>query len=200
MRMTMTHKALLPIGAIALAVLLSGCGGSSDENETQAAPAAGTVTSSQAPDSTQGQQDQSAQQDQLRTCMSKQGITLPSRASGDAAQPPAGTTAAPGNGPNPGQGQPGQLPDGVDQQQFQKAMQACGGFTGGFGGPAGATGRNSVEFKAYESCLADHGVKTSTNSARPSFNSADPTVASAMRTCAPLRPKLGAQPSSSPTS
>jgi hypothetical protein len=121
----MTHHARWAVPAVlpafAAAVLLTGCGSGG---------AGQTATQTSSP----------SNRSSFAECLKKHGITLPSRPAGGGAPPsrPAGggagsappTGAAPGNG---GQGFPG----GARSSAFQKAIKACGGFGGGFGGPPG---------------------------------------------------------------
>ncbi len=89
----------------------------------------------------------------LRSCLQKQGITLPA--------PPA-TTGRPGGTPGggPGGSRGGfQLPTGVTQAQFQAALKKCGGR----GFRPGARGAfNSASARAglvkYAACLRQNGV------------------------------------------
>ncbi|MDO8731050.1 MAG: hypothetical protein Q7L55_00505 [Actinomycetota bacterium] len=189
--MNLSKAIILPLGALGLAASLVACGSGSDSSTSSAeAPA---VTSSQAPNpqsSANGDPNNSAPQssavrEELRACLAKKGITLPSRAP-DAVRP----TAVPTGAPQAGQGFAGGrgLPAGVDQQSFQAAMQACGGnFGGGF--QAGANGPGSTAFQAYRSCLTDHGVTLPpTAGARPNLDGSDPKLSAAMKICAPLMP------------
>ena len=72
-------------------------------------------------------------------------------------------------------------PPGVDQGTWDAAQQACASVRPSFG----QRGGGGSAFQAYRSCLRDHGVSPSNG---PDLNSADPAVAAAMATCAPLRP------------
>lgn len=91
----------------------------------------------------------------LRSCLQKQGITLPAAPSG--APRPQGTprAGAPGGGPRSLQ-----LPKGVTQAQFQAALKKCGG--GGNFPRGGAGGLNSASARAglakYAACLRQNGV------------------------------------------
>jgi hypothetical protein len=78
----------------------------------------------------------------------------------------------------------GVAPSGVDPSTWDAAQQACAGLRPSFG--RGGGGRDDTAFQAYRNCLSEHGV---TASARPvGSDPADPKVAAAMATCAPLRP------------
>jgi hypothetical protein len=90
----------------------------------------------------------------LRTCLQKQGITLPAAPSGATGRP-----GTPGAGA-PGGGAPGlQLPKGVTQAQFQAALKKCGGGNfprGGAGGLNGASARAGLV--KYAACLRQNGI------------------------------------------
>ncbi|MCU1372864.1 MAG: hypothetical protein JWO68_150, partial [Actinomycetia bacterium] len=100
---------------------------------------------------------------------------------------------------------PRSLPPGVDQQTFAAAQAACASKRpagGGFGGGGGAGGANNTEFKAYASCLADHGVTVTTTGTGAQqvqrIDRTDPDFAAADQTCAALRPQ-GGRPGSTTT-
>jgi hypothetical protein len=89
----------------------------------------------------------------------------------------------------------GQAPAGVDQATWQAAQQACESVRPSFGG-----GRGQVDggaYTAYLNCLHDHGMTSSAGPGR--LNTADPAMAGALKTCAPLRPTGGPNPAGSPT-
>ena len=100
----------------------------------------------------------------------------------------------------------------------QQAIQACRSLAPQGGGRGGFGGRGMQELQAFRSCLSDHGVKlpTPTPGARPpgvqrtpgarrtpgagpfgGFNTSDPKVAKAVKTCRPLLPTRSPRPSSS---
>jgi hypothetical protein len=128
-------------------------------------------------------------------CLTRNGVTLGSRDPGGAPSgfpsgpPSAFPSRQPGPG-GPGGGGPGgfggfgdQAPEGVDQETWQNAQQACASVrpTGGPGGGAG-----NPAFTAYLNCLSEHGV---TATAGPNqLNTADATVAEAIQACEALRP------------
>jgi hypothetical protein len=143
-----------------------------------------------------------------RTCLAKHGVRLPRRrfrrfpGPGDApgsTPPSTGATVAtdgqggPG-GPSGGPGGPGftppSLPKGVTLKQFQKARAACRSkLPKGFrGGPNG----RFAQFRAYFSCLRDHGVKLRAPGQRgsgpPRFDPNDPAFAAANQICGALAP------------
>ncbi|HEY3478978.1 MAG TPA: hypothetical protein VGL02_08765, partial [Streptomyces sp.] len=90
----------------------------------------------------------------------------------------------------------------------QKAMQACASLRPQFNGQRGGGG-NSTAFKAFTSCLKDHGVVLPTPSASTGggygggfgalrgLNTADPKTAKAYDTCKALLPQ---RPSGRPSS
>jgi hypothetical protein len=140
------------------------------------------------------------------TCLGEHGVNVPTnsaRPSGSA-RPTGSFSPRPSGsgGPRFGAGGGGfggffgtQAPAGVDQATWDAALQACsslrptanpsGGPNGGRGG-----GQDSAT-RAYVNCLSEHGVTQPGQLA----NTADPTVAAALSTCAPLRPA----PTPSPT-
>lgn len=156
--------------AAALAVMgfAAACGGSGNDN--QGTPAAANFAD----------------------CLRQQGIALPTgRASGFPTARPSGfpgggrasgfpggrPTARPSGGFGQGQGQGGfgnfQRPEGVDEQTWQKALQACNslrpsGFPGrgGFNGSRGP-GQGNGALTAYLNCLSEHGVTYSPGQTLP---------------------------------
>jgi hypothetical protein len=150
---------------------LAACGGGSGSSKSSASGGSTTTTVKGA----------NAQGAALSDCLKQHGVTLPA-GFGNGGPPSGGT---PGSLPS---GQtPGPLPAGVDTQKLQSALQACGGAGGGFAGG----GQNSQAFKAYTSCLSDHGVKVPTqtgSSTPPSFDRNSSAFASANRVCAALLP------------
>ena len=201
------------VGALALA----GCGGGGSKANASA-------TSSTSTTAANGRDTAAFQK--YRDCLKQHGVDLPANFGGgggagrqggnggggqaDNAAPPA-TDATGSTVPR----NRGTLPPGVDQQTFQAAQQACESLrpAGGFGGGNGQGGiRNSAEFRAYVSCLADHGVPVSTTTStstppsttaggggggRPGqqFDRNDPHFASANQICMALLP----QPSTTTT-
>ncbi len=130
-----------------------------------------------------------------RDCLGKQGITLPSAPAGFAGRASGRPSAFPSGRPSgrptsfpsgrPG-GFGGMRPEGVDEQAWQKAQEACASVrpTAGAGMPGNRRGAgNRGADTAYRNCLADHGV-TAPN-ATPS--------AEAERACAVLRPSANPQ-------
>jgi hypothetical protein len=96
---------------------------------------------------------------------------------------------------------------GGANQQARQACQSLAPQGGGIGG------RGMQETQAFRSCLADHGVKLPTPAPGANrtpgaqrspgaggfgrFDTSDPKVAKAVKTCQPLLPTLSPRPSSS---
>jgi hypothetical protein len=165
-----TRWALSLTAGCATAVLLVACGGSGDDGN-----GGGTGT--------EGGNPLAA----YRDCLAEQGIDVsaiptggPDRSgfpqpSGSAFPRPSGTafprpsgTAFPGGGGLPGGGGPGggMRPEGVDEETWQEAQEACRstmptGVPGGRPDGAGPSGRpGSGADAAYTNCLADHADET----------------------------------------
>lgn len=167
------RKRVLLVGAaIASAMvvgLLAACGGSGGGGLANAAPSGGQAAFQAYAD-----------------CLRQHGVNLPTgRPSGR----PSGVRPSGGRGF--GGGFFGtEAPPGVDQSTWDAAMQACAGVRPSFGRGGG----NNSAFQAYRNCLREHGI---TFSAGPGgLDTADPKVAAAMATCAPLRPSGRPGPSS----
>ena len=150
--------ALFVLGAC---LALAACGSSASGSSS-------ATTTSSAASANKGRGPGASQFAALRSCLQKQGITLPA--------PPSGTTRQPG-GPGAGAfgGRPGGLqpPKGVSQAQFQAALKKCG--AGNFGGRA--AGLNSASARAalakYATCLRQNGINVpppNTSGNGPVFN------------------------------
>jgi hypothetical protein len=178
-----------------LGALAAGCGGSSSPD---AASTPGAQTGFEA----------------YTACLSRNGVTLPqaSRSPGQRGPDASGRpTARPSGGFGGGQGGSGggfggggfggggflgtQAPNGVDQAKWDQARQACASVL-----PTAGPGRgvNNSALTAYRNCLSEHGVTASAGPNR--LNTADPTVASAIQACEPLRPTEQPRPTPSPAS
>src|SRR5262249_37736719 len=73
------------------------------------------------------------------------------------------------------------------------ALSACKSLQ-----PTAAAGRfNNSQFTAYRNCLQSHGVTFSTGSG--ALSTSDPKVATALKTCAPLRPSAPPRGQAVPT-
>jgi hypothetical protein len=132
------------------------------------------------------------------TCMASQGVTVklptrprngtpPSTAPGETRpEPPAGGGFG-GFGGNLAD-RFKTAPAGVDPTKYAAAFAACQSkLPTGRGGAA----FNSSAFRAYRSCLADHGVTIPATGGFGSINRSDPKVQAAMKTCQPLLPAGG---------
>jgi hypothetical protein len=90
----------------------------------------------------------------LRSCLRKQGITLPAPTPGTSRRPDTPGTGAPG-----GAARGLQLPKGVTRAKFQAALKKCGG---GIFPRGGAGGLNSASARAgltkYAACLRRNGI------------------------------------------
>ena len=175
----------LLLAGVAATALLAGCGGSSKPTATSSTASGGTDSS-------------------LATyvaCLNTNGakVSLPTGGPGGAGRPSGATGARPTRTPGarPSQaagggfgggifGDANNPPAGVDQATWTKAMAACKSLQPTFGGGAGSGGGGgNSAFAAYRNCLQSHGVSASSGT---SLNTADPKVAAAVKTCAPLRP------------
>jgi hypothetical protein len=155
-------RPLLALCVLGACLALAACGSSGSGSSSAA------NTSSSASASKAGGRD-SRRFAGLRSCLQKQGVTLPA--------PPSGTSRQPGT---PGIGAPGgsgrglQLPKGVTRAQFQAALKKCGGSNF----PRGAAGGlNSASARAglakYAACLRQNGVNVpapNTTGKGPIFN------------------------------
>ena len=157
-----------------VATLVAACGGG-DDGATNAGEGQGGFAAYQA-------------------CLSQHGVTLPSRATG---RPRPSGAGVPGSAPEGGGTRPSDrpgggfgggfgMPEGVDQETWRNAQEACASVR-----PTGQRGGfDSSALVAYRNCLSEHGV---TSSAGPvQLNTADAKVAAAARACAPLRPSFPA--------
>jgi hypothetical protein len=183
------------LAAVAAVTMLAACGGGSPKAaaSTSSPSASGANASIQA----------------YISCLGKNGVTIafPSRSPGTGARPSGRPTGArPSRSPGAGFGggftgggggggafgggifnDPSNPPTGVSATAWTSALAACKSLAPTFnrGGAGGAAGGGAA-YQAYLTCLKSHGV---TASAAPrSQSTADPKVAAAMKTCAPLRP------------
>jgi hypothetical protein len=191
-----TSNRLRPAVASALLMLLAGlllaaCGGGSSSKSSSSSS---TSTSAKAGAGARGQFG--ARGAALRTCLQKNGITLPERKAGQRGTPGAGGPFGAG-----GAGAAAKLPNGVTRAQLQAALKKCGGsqFRGGKGFAAGGAQR----FAKFAACMRKNGVKLpqpNTSGKGPIFNTKgiDTTSASFKAADAKcvreLRPSGGAQP------
>ena len=185
-----TRARLAPFGCVlAAGLLLGACGGSSGH-------AAGATTGAPTTTTTAEGRRGFAALTAFRTCMSGHGITLPTRArtgppnGTPGGTRPAGASGAPGDGFGFGGGNLAARfatpPAGVDPAKYAAALAACKSTL-----PTGGPGTNSSAFRAYRSCLADHGVTLPGTGGAGGINRNDPKVQAAMATCRPLLPVGG---------
>src|ERR1039458_2455944 len=159
-----TSRRVRPAAALSVlgaCLTLAACGSSASSSTSTAATSSSTTSKS-------AQGPGSSRFTALRSCLAKQGITLPSA---PANRPPAGT------GPTGQAGAPGgaggfQLPKGVSRTQYQEALKKCGG-----GSFAGAGRFNSSASKAaltkFVACMRENGVNLptpNTSGKGPVFN------------------------------
>jgi hypothetical protein len=185
------------ITLVVAALALAGCGGSSKP----ATNAAATTT-------TNGQGGGAARFTALRTCLAKNGITLPQRPAGQQRPPGAAprTGGIFGGGAGAGAAGPGrgfQPPAGVSQAQFQAALAKCGGA--GFGRGAGAARRTltpaqkaaqQAALVKFAACMKTNGIALpapNTSGTGPVFNTSklnttSPQFTAASTKCASLLP------------
>jgi hypothetical protein len=166
--------------AVGVSLLLAACGGS-----TSASPSSTSTTN--------GASTANGSQSNLSACLKAKGITLPAGFGAGRGGPSGASGGTPGS--RPAGATPRTLPAGVNRQQFQQALQACGGGNG-FGRGGGA---NTQAFTAYLSCLSDHGVTVPTSTSGTQARGAgalsavrsDPKFATANKTCQALLPTAG---------
>jgi hypothetical protein len=208
---------MLPAALLAAGVL-AGCSSGGSSTATSTSSAAVPAASSSGTAGAGGGQFGAAFQ-AYSACLTKNGVTLPSRAPGvrpsnfpsGRVRPsnlPSGVRPSGGFRGGFGGGFAGGFsstaPSGVDQGTYTKALAACASlrpsFTPGAGGGGGAN-VDATALAAYLSCLSDHGVKvTGTGvAALRSLNRSDTKVAAALKICAPLLPTRSAAPSPPPS-
>ncbi len=93
-------------------------------------------------------------------------------------------------------GNGGRPPAGVSQATWQAAQHACAPVRPSFGGRGGFRGGDNGANAAYLNCLRDHGAIPPSGPVSR-FDTADPAIDSALKTCAPLRPSGGPAPAAS---
>jgi hypothetical protein len=212
--------AVLPALVIAAATLVacSSGGGSSTTSvgASSAAPPAASGTPTSSPSGGRGGQFGAAFQ-AYSACLTKNGVTLPSRGAGTRPSSfPSGRTrpssfpsgVRPSGGFRGGGGFGGGFssvaPSGVDPSTYAKALAACASVRPSFTPGAGGAGGGNVDasaIAAYISCLNDNGAKiTGTGlAALRGLNRTDATIAKALKTCAPLLPTGLGRPTATPT-
>lgn len=145
------------LAACALASLgIAACGGSSSKDAAASSTGTTSTTSTSSGPAAAGPARFAA----LRTCLQKEGITLPQSAAGQ--RPPAGGTGAPRGGFLGGGGFERRLPKGVSAGKLQAALKKCGGLQGGGFRRSGHFLSSASERKAltaFAACMRENGVK-----------------------------------------
>jgi hypothetical protein len=150
--------------ALLAALLLSACGGSS-KSSSSTASATTTSGTKTANGGTHGQFG--ARGAALRTCLQKNGITLPQRKPGQQGKGKGGPFGAGGTGGGI------QLPKGVTRAQLQAAFKKCGGGSFRGGGQALAGPGGAQRFAKFSACMRKNGVNLpapNTSGKGPIFN------------------------------
>ncbi len=138
-----------PIAVLLAGLLLTACGGGSTTASTAGTTStASTSASSTSPAGAPGQFR--ARAAALRTCLKKEGITLPERKPGEKGQRPGGVFGLGGGGRF-------QLPQGVTRAQMQAALKKCGANLAGLR-RFGAGARNPQRLAKFAACMRQNGV------------------------------------------
>jgi len=182
----------LALSALGVSFILAACGSSTTSSTS-------TTTSSSAASSRGAQGLGGGRFTALRSCLQKQGITLPTPS---ANRPPAGTGTTGQAGP-PGGAGGFQLPKGVSRTQYQEALKKCGAgnFTGGARFNSAASKTALTKFVA---CMRENGVNLptpNTSGNGPVFNTkglntSSATFKSAQSKCQSDLQGVGGGPSS----
>jgi hypothetical protein len=150
--------------ALLAGLLLTACGGSSKSSSSTASATSATKTANGTPRGQFGTRGAA-----LRTCLQKNGITLPQRKPGQQGQ-------GKGKGGPFGAGGAGgglQLPKGVTRAQLQAAFKKCGGGSFRGGGRALAGPGGAQRFAKFSACMRKNGVNLpapNTSGKGPIFN------------------------------
>lgn len=180
------------------ALLLTACSSSSSPKASNSVAPSASGSSG-----TNGKNAQAM--DAYRNCLSQHGVKLPSFSPG--ARPSGRPSDRPSGTGRRGGGFGGGFGGASADPATQKAIQACASLRPQFNGQRG--GGNSTAFKAFTSCLKDHGVVLPSASASPGsrngggfgalrgINTSDPKTAKAYDTCKALLPQ---RPSGRPSS
>jgi hypothetical protein len=137
------------VAILLLALLLAACGGGGSGSTSSASSAKTNATGAN------GGGQFAARAAALRTCLKKEGITLPERKPGKA------SSQRPG-GPFGGGGAAGgglQLPKGVSREKLQAALKKCGGTNFGGAGRRFGGARNAQQLTKFAACMRTNGVK-----------------------------------------
>jgi hypothetical protein len=179
-----TIRRLRPLTALAAfcaCLALAACGSSASSSTSTASTGTTAASASSAPKGAPGAGG--GRFASVRSCLAKQGITLPARSG---TRPPGGTGApggGGGGGPLGGGGGGGglSLPKGVTRTQLQEAMKKCGGGNLGGGGRfASATGKAALT--KFVACMRENGVALpapNTSGTGPVFNTKEVNTNSA---------------------
>ncbi|MFC4055415.1 hypothetical protein ACFOY4_37505 [Actinomadura syzygii] len=176
------------LAALAMAVTLTGCGGSDDK--TSASPAGGGA----------GESMQAFQE-----CLKKQGVQMPQGGGrGPEGGPPSGRpsqgvpTGAPSGRPT---GRPSGGPGGGMRSlppEQRKAFEACASLRPSprnGQGPGGGQGPGNADaMAAFRDCMAKNGAEIPENTRPSDLKTADPKIAKALKTCQPLLPRRSGSP------
>ncbi len=153
--------AALMIALVAIALAACGSSGGSSSGSTSSTNSAST---------TKAGGPSASRFASLRTCLQKEGITLPSRPTGSTGST-GGSNGATGGGFPGARGGGFKLPAGVSQAKFQEALKKCGG------GFLHRRNFNSATAKAaftkYSQCMRENGVNLpapNTSGKGPVFN------------------------------
>lgn len=161
--------------ALAVCLALGACGSSATSSTSTNTTATGTSASSNG-----AQASRSSRLTALRSCLAKQGITLP-----------ASTATRPGTGLGgpTGRFRGGggfKLPRGVSRTQFREALKKCGGANFGGGGRFNSATSKAALAK-YVACMRENGVNLptpNTSGRGPVFNTAGINTSSSTFTTA----------------
>jgi hypothetical protein len=158
-------RAPLALAVLGSCLVLAACGSSATSSTSTTSTSASTPTTS-----TPGSKSKSSRFTALRSCLQKQGITLPAPSGGR----PAG---------GPGGFQP---PAGVSQTQYQEALKKCGGRGAPNSSRFNSAAGNAALTK-YVACMRENGVNLpapNTSGKGPVFNTQGVNTASATFTSA----------------
>jgi hypothetical protein len=161
-----SHRPKPATGAAVLAILLAGlllaaCGGSS-KSSSSSSSSSGTSSTAKAPAGATG--GFGARAATLRSCLQKNGVTLPARKPSQGGTPGA-------RGPF-GLGSGAQLPKGVTRAELQAALKKCSAGTFARIGRFGGAGR-SQRLAKFAACMHTNGVNLpapNTSGKGPIFN------------------------------
>jgi hypothetical protein len=145
-----TGAALSAIACVLACLGIAACGGSSPSKNTSA----GVSSSSPSAGAPAGGPQRFAA---MRSCLQKEGITLPQRPAGQ--HPPYGAAH---RGRFFGGSAPGfarHLPKGVNAEKFAAAIKKCGGGFTGAHGRFFDSGRAKTALPAFAACMRENGVK-----------------------------------------